>query len=177
MTIHEAPSPNHGPRPAGMRITLIVLHSDASPSLDATIDWIGQPAAKVSYHYSVGRTGLIYRHVPDSRRAWHAGVSAWNGETDGRRSVNGFSLGVNLSNRQDGHESFPEPQLAAGAELIAALCRQYGIAVDRIVTHAQCALPPGRKQDPYPGGPFPLSTFLEHVQLLIDHPSREKAHV
>lgn len=164
MNIHQRPSPNHGARPDGMRPTLIVLHSDASPSLDATFSWICARESRVSYHYSIGRTGNVYQHVPDERRAWHAGRSEWHGRDDGRRSVNGFSIGVNLGNRQDGVEPYPDAQLEAAAELVALLCARHCIPALQICTHTECATPPGRKHDPAPGGPFDLMDFLKRVQ-------------
>jgi DNA-directed RNA polymerase II subunit RPB1 len=60
---------------------------------------------------------------------------------------NGFSVGVCLSNRNDG-EPFPISQRGAAAGVCATLCLCYGIPVDRITTHAAVALPEGRKTDP-----------------------------
>ncbi|HET7552209.1 MAG TPA: N-acetylmuramoyl-L-alanine amidase [Gemmatimonadaceae bacterium] len=187
LTIHERPSPNHRSR-GGEKIRLIVLHSDASPSMAATIDWLEKSAADlralwektdpderpakpwgpVSYHYSVGRTGWTCRHVADSKSAYHAGVSEWRGERGHRNGVNDFSIGVNLSNRQSRREPYeehagepyPEAQLDATARLVASLCIDHRIPASAICTHAQCARPEGRKHDPYPGGPFDLMAFL-----------------
>lgn len=163
LDVRERPSPNHRSR-NGQRIRLCVLHSDASPSMAGTIDWLSRRESKVSYHYSVGRSGLIYRHVPDDLSAWHAGKSDWRGETDGKGGVNDFSLGVNLSNRQDGTEKYPDAQLDAAARLVAALCIDYRIPASAITTHTLCARPIGRKKDPYPNEPtFDLMAFLDRV--------------
>ncbi len=35
------------------------------------------PAAAVSAHYTIDRDGTVYAHVPETQRAWHAGVSYW----------------------------------------------------------------------------------------------------
>lgn len=180
LDIRWRPSPNHRSR-NGHAIRLIVLHSDASPSIAGTIDWLSRPESKVSYHYSVGRTGRIYQHVKDDRSAWHAGRSIWNGETDGKGGVNDFSLGINLSNRQDGTERYPQAQLDATARLVASLSSAYRIPALNVTTHTRCCVPPGRKHDPYPNEPtFDFAAFLMRVQLaasemLADQDDKEAA--
>lgn len=160
LDVRNRPSPNHRSR-NGHRPTLVVIHSDASASVAGTIDWLSRPESKVSYHYSVGRSGLIYRHVPDDLSAWHAGKSDWRGQTDGRGGVNDFSLGINISNRQDGTERYAEKQLDAAARLVAALCIDHRIPASAITTHYLCARPLGRKHDPHPGEPsFDFMAFL-----------------
>jgi len=103
----------------------------------------------VSYHYIVGRDGTVYQLVPDEERAWHAGESVWQG----RPNCNDYSLGVALSN--DGKEPYPDAQVRAAGELVADLCRRWGIPWERIVSHALVS--PGRKTDPwlhFPWGAF-----------------------
>lgn len=169
LAIIDRPSPNWRSR-LGQPCTLIVLHSDASPSLEDTISWISDPASKVSYHFSVGRTGNLFRHVATTAVAFHAGVSEWLGKTDGRGGVNNFSIGVNISNRQDGKEPFSQVQLVAAADLVAALVQVYKIPILWITTHTEVARPVGRKHDPTPGGPFQLMPFLDLVQARVGKP-------
>lgn len=140
------PSPHHGARPAGAagRITAVILHADASSSVGGTLRWLADPASKVSYHVLVGRTGSVHLVVDPARRAWHAGASA----LDGRAHCNDFTVGVCLANRNDGVEAYPEAQLAAAADVVARLCRHYGVPVAAITTHALTATPAGRKTDP-----------------------------
>lgn len=137
------PSPNHNARGAH-RVTAIVLHADASNKIDSSLDWVRRAESKVSYHVMVGRNGAIFAVVNPDRRAWHAGVSSFEGETD----CNTYSVGVCLSNRNDGIEPFPMAQQGAAADVCAVLCGFYDIPVTRIITHAAVALPPGRKTDP-----------------------------
>jgi N-acetyl-anhydromuramyl-L-alanine amidase AmpD len=117
------------------------------------------PESKVSYHYLVGRSGTVYQFVADNRRAWHAGVSTYRGQSD----CNNFTLGVSFANNQKG-EPFPPDQITAGAELVALLCLRHGIPVDRITTHA--AVSPGRKTDP--GKLFNLPHFIDSVNAELD---------
>lgn len=135
------PSPNHKARTRA--VTAIVLHADASNKIEQSMDWVRRAESQVSYHVMIGRNGAVFCVVHPDRDAWHAGVSAMDGEP----FVNGFSVGVCLSNRNDG-EPFPISQRGAAADVCATLCLFYGIPVDRITTHAAVALPEGRKTDP-----------------------------
>src|SRR5690606_39685224 len=79
-------SPNHGPRPAGVAPSLIVVHGTAGRTDAGDVDWCTQPESQVSYHYIVGRDGTLYALVPEDRRAWHAGRSEWEGRQNVNRS-------------------------------------------------------------------------------------------
>ena len=158
--VEPRPSPNYNNRPEGTIVDMIVLHADASKSLRGSLDWIRDPRSRVSYHYLIGRLGNVYECVQPSKRAWHAGKSAYQGRPD----CNDHSIGVCLSNDQLG-EPFTEAAIEAAIRLCAALIlRHPGITVDRITTHADVALPKGRKHDP--GPLFPLATFLDRVRAL-----------
>jgi len=133
------PSPNHNVR-GSKSVKLIVLHADASPNEKGCLSWIQSSESKVSYHVLIGRDGTVYTCVPYDRRAWHAGKSEWHGEKD----VNGISIGVSFSNRNDGKEPLTEQQKAAAKKVIAEIRTKYGALP--VTTHAQIA--PGRKNDP-----------------------------
>lgn len=147
-----APSPNASPR--SVRVTAIVVHADAASRVESSIDWSRRAESKVSYHVLIGRTGRVWCLVHPDRTAWHAGESSMNGE----RFVNRFSVGVCLSNRNDGGEPFPAAQQSAAADVCAILCGHYGIPVERITTHA--AIAPGRKNDPLG---FDVAAFRDMV--------------
>lgn len=155
------PSPNHSPRNAP--ITAIVLHADASSRVASSLDWVRRAESKVSYHVLVGREGDIYAVVNPDRKAWHAGVSTFAGQSD----CNRFSVGVCLSNRNDGVERYPLAQLSAAADVCAVLCGWYGIPIERITTHAHVA--PTRKTDPQG---LDLSTFHAMVASRLAPPLR-----
>lgn len=156
--VFPRPSPNHGARPPGTVVDTIVLHADASPRTTSTLNWCRNPEAKVSYHFLIGRLGHVYELVATNRRAWHAGVSSYRGIPD----VNDYSIGVCFSNDQKG-EPFTEEALEAGARLCGSLIlRHPGIWLERITTHAEIALPKGRKVDP--GPLFPFDWFIDRVR-------------
>ncbi|HEX7049110.1 MAG TPA: N-acetylmuramoyl-L-alanine amidase, partial [Longimicrobiales bacterium] len=105
--ILDRPSPNHNARPAGVRPDLIVIHGTAGETDAGDLAWCRDPKSQVSYHYLIGRDGRIYRLVPEERRAWHAGVSGW----EGRQGCNDYSIGVGLCN--DGREPYTPAQYDA----------------------------------------------------------------
>jgi len=162
MVIYQRPSPNQGRRPIGVDISAIVLHADASTATSGTLSWLKNKASQVSYHYLIGRAGHVYECVHPTRRAWHAGVSKF----DGVRDCNNYSIGVCFSNNMK-NEEYADLQIEAGAELVAGLMHRYpGITLERIVSHAKVALPPGRKIDPGPR--FPYTYFISRVQHYYD---------
>jgi AmpD protein len=138
------------------------MHADEDPKISDSLDYTctkGAADPPVSYHCIVGRTGIVYETVDPSERAWHAGVSSFNGASD----CNSYSVGVCLSNLNDGKEPFTEEALRAAAEYCAHLMADFpAITLDRITTHLAVALPPGRKHDP-PVQTFNLSQFRELV--------------
>lgn len=143
--VAEVPSPNVNDRPPGTRISCVVLHhTHRQESALATARYFQDPASGVSAHYVVDRDGSVIRCVPDAKRAWHAGVSRFLGVDN----VNDFSIGVEIANRGDNVEPYPEAQMAAVVRLVTWLSRRYGIPGERITRHRDVALPPGRKVDP-----------------------------
>jgi AmpD protein len=100
--------------------------------------------------------------VDTDKRAWHAGVSSF----EGRGNVNDFSIGLSFGNDNEG-EAVTDVQYAVGAALVAGYMRRYpAITIERITTHAIVALPAGRKTDP--AQPFDLNRFREAVQGELD---------
>ena len=148
LDIRERLSPNHDSRGdvvAGTpRIDMLVLHYTGMQSAEAALDRLCDPEARVSAHYVVEEDGAIWRLVPEERRAWHAGVSCWLGET----SLNAVSIGIEIVNpgHEWGYRAFPEAQM----EAVGALCRDIldrrRIPAHRIVGHSDIA--PTRKTDP-----------------------------
>lgn len=144
------PTPNHSDR-KGQKVSLIVLHCDASGNEKGTINWIQSKESKVSYHALVGRTGAVYTFVPYDRMAWHAGKS----EYKGRKHCNLFSVGLSFANRNDQKEPLTEAQKATMKRLIAEVRAKYGPLP--VTTHTIIA--PGRKFDPEHAPGFVLADY------------------
>jgi AmpD protein len=105
--VRRVASPNGDRRPAGTRISLLVIHNISLPPgefgggaieqlFTNTLDCDAHPyfdrlrGLKVSAHFLIRRDGRITQFVPCGQRAWHAGVSEWQG----RSRCNDFSLGI-----------------------------------------------------------------------------------
>ena len=144
MTPRERPTPNRNARPAGGVIDMLVLHYTGMRTAAEAIDRLCDPAAKVSAHYVVDEDGTVWRLVDEAERAWHAGVSFWQGTED----VNGASIGIELVNpgHEWGYRAFPEPQMVALETLARGILARHPIPRDRVVGHSDVA--PERKQDP-----------------------------
>ena len=155
-------SPNFNMRPIGVDINLLVIHSISLPPDDFTSDdvidffqnkldfnkspfYANLVGVTVSAHFLIKRNGEIIQFVSTQDRAWHAGVSAF-AEQD---NCNDYSIGIEL----EGCDTMPfdEMQYQALADLMHILMQAYpGIIKTRVVSHAEIALPPGRKTDPGP---------------------------
>jgi N-acetylmuramoyl-L-alanine amidase len=139
----DVPSPNQDDR-GGAAIDMLVLHYTGMKTAKAALERLCDPAAKVSAHYTVDEDGTIYSHVPEARRAWHAGVSSWAGETD----INARSIGIELVNpgHEYGYRDFAEPQIEALITLCHGILLRHPIPSARVLGHSDVA--PARKEDP-----------------------------
>jgi N-acetylmuramoyl-L-alanine amidase len=142
--ITERPSPNRDQRPDGAAIDMLVLHYTGMTSVEAALTRLTDPAAKVSAHWLIGEDGAITALVPETMRAWHAGVSFWRGA----QGVNARSIGIELVNpgHEFGYRPFPERQMAALLELARDITARHRIPARNVVGHADVA--PRRKMDP-----------------------------
>src|SRR5476651_311365 len=85
-----SPSPNLDERKDGRPPDMILLHYTGMQTGEAALSRLIIAASKVSAHYVVFEDGRIVQCVPEERRAWHAGVASWAGETD----INSRSIGI-----------------------------------------------------------------------------------
>lgn len=150
------PSPNFDARPEDS-IDLLVIHNISLPPeqfggddvlrlFSNTLDVDAHPyyqkiaGLKVSAHFLIRRDGELVQLVSCLQRAWHAGVSCWQG----RVRCNDFSIGVELEGSDN--VPFAPEQYAKLHELTLALRAAYplqGIAGHRDIS-------PQRKTDPGP---------------------------
>lgn len=142
--IIQRPSPNHGPRPEGAEIDMLVLHYTGMRTAGEALQRLCDSAAEVSAHYLIDETGEIHQLVAEARRAWHAGRATWAGAAD----INGCSIGIELVNpgHEFGYRPFPEPQMQALEELCAGILERHPIPAHRVLGH--CDVAPARKEDP-----------------------------
>jgi N-acetyl-anhydromuramoyl-L-alanine amidase len=166
------PSPNHGARPEGAAVSLVVLHSISLPPgvyrgdavrrlFTNTLDWDAHPyyqairGLQVSAHFFIRRSGQVQQFVSCDRRAWHAGASQWRG----RDGCNDFSIGIELEGLEG--ERFETTQVLALAPLLDVLAQRY--PVQDVAGHEHVA--PGRKRDPGPAFDW------QHLRGLLRRPS------
>lgn len=150
------PSPNCNPRPEGA-ITLLVIHNISLPPNEFggngvaalftnTLDHDAHPyyqtlvGLKVSAHFFIRRDGNVIQFVSCLQRAWHAGVSSWQG----RSGCNDFSIGIELEGSD--FIAYTAAQYHALHELTRAIAHRYPIT--GIAGHQHIA--PQRKTDPGP---------------------------
>jgi N-acetyl-anhydromuramoyl-L-alanine amidase len=150
-------SPNCDERPEGETVSLIVIHAISLPpsefggngverlftnSLDADEHpyYRQIEGSKVSAHFFIRRDGEVIQFVSCELRAWHAGVSSWQG----RDRCNDFSIGIELEGCDE--LPFESAQYESLNHLIDALRQRYPIVA--VVGHSDIA--PGRKTDPGP---------------------------
>ena len=147
-------SPNHDSR-NGVPVSMLVLHYTGMMSADAALSRLCDPAAKVSAHYTIDEDGTVYGHVPEDRRAWHAGLSFWADIRD----VNAHSIGIELVNpgHEFGYRAFPPAQIAALKELAQGILQRHAIPAWNVVGHSDIA--PERKDDP--GELFPWEALAQ----------------
>lgn len=144
MTLHanRRPSPNHDARPGP--VDILLLHYTGMVAAEAALERLCDPAARVSAHYLIEENGTLWQLVDEERRAWHAGVSYWAGDSD----INARSIGIELQNpgHEFGYRAFPEPQMRRLIELAQGILARHPIPAWRVIGHADVA--PARKQDP-----------------------------
>ena len=153
MSVSSYQSPNFDERAGGIQPGFIILHYTGMPTETLALKRLCDPAAKVSAHYFIRDKGEIIQLVEDSKRAWHAGVSYWDGITD----INAHSIGIEIANpgHEFGYRPFPDAQIASVITLCQALMQRYGIAAHHVLGHSDIA--PERKDDP--GELFPWESL------------------
>lgn len=155
MVAAVVPSPNFDARTGGPP-DLILLHYTGMQTGEAALARLTSPESKVSSHYVVFEDGRIVQCVREDKRAWHAGVSHWAGETD----INSRSIGIEIVNpgHEFGYSDFPLRQIAAVISLCKGIIARRGpLAPERVLAHSDVA--PARKQDP--GEKFPWELLSE----------------
>jgi AmpD protein len=158
----RVPSPNHDPRPPGVAPDLLVVHHISLPpgrfggdAIERLFTNALDPQAhpgfeslaglRVSAHFLIRRRGELLQFVSCDARAWHAGVSCFQG----RVRCNDFSIGVELEGT--GERPYTAAQYRVLATLARALARRWPLR--HVAGHSDIAA--GRKTDPGPSFDWP----------------------
>ncbi len=152
-------SPFYNTRPES-EVSLLVIHNISLPAgqfatpyvhdlfmgcLDcqAHASFTDLQGVEVSSHFVIDRHGQVSQFVDTQHRAWHAGVSSFQG----RENCNDFAICLELEGTDD--IAFTEQQYSALVQLSKELMAMHPfITSDNIVGHSDIA--PGRKTDPGP---------------------------
>lgn len=171
LTARQQPSPNYNDRPDVDDISLLVIHNISLPPQEFggtyiedffcnCLDYSKHPyfyrlrSLNVSSHLLIDRSGHTMQFVNFAQRAWHAGVSSYEGRSD----CNDFSIGIEL----EGSDNIPytEEQYRGLIKIVEILMRHYPlITPERIVGHIDIA--PERKTDPGPA--FDWQYFRQQI--------------
>lgn len=142
----ECLSPNYNARPDGDEVSMLIMHTTCMVDTRLALDRLCDPDSKVSAHYVIDEEGQVYRLVDERKRAWHAGVAFWDGETD----VNGYSIGIEVAHPgpdKNGVEpEFPSNQWQSLIKLSQDILSRHPISAHRVLAHSDVA--PTRKTDP-----------------------------
>ncbi|QTO01989.1 1,6-anhydro-N-acetylmuramyl-L-alanine amidase AmpD [Aggregatibacter sp. 2125159857] len=162
-------SPHFDLRPDPQDISLLIIHyislppeqfgsSDIDDFFQGKLDPHRHPyfaeisTLRVSAHCLINRAGEITQYVNFNDRAWHAGVSCF----EGREKCNDFAIGIELEGSNE--QPFTTQQYASLQHLTQVIMQAYPlITKERIVGH--CDVSPGRKIDP--GQYFDWTRYLQ----------------
>ena len=164
-------SPHFDQRPEPKEISLLIIHYISLPPeqfgggyIDDFFQGKLDPQAhpyfqeisplRVSAHCLIERTGRATQYVNFADRAWHAGLSCF----DGRDKCNDFAIGIELEGSNE--QPFTDAQYLVLQALTQEIMRTYPhITKERIVGH--CDVSPGRKIDP--GQYFDWQRYLQNI--------------
>lgn len=155
----KVPSPHFNARPDNEAPSLLIIHNISLPPGEFGGPWIDRlftgtlPAdahpyfadiaqLRVAAHCLIRRDGELVQYVSFDQRAWHAGISQF----DGRENCNDFSMGIEL----EGTDTLPytDDQYATLQQVTRLLMQHYPLTPQRITGHSDVA--PERKTDPGP---------------------------
>lgn len=167
------PCQHYNARPSGTKgiVSLLVIHNISLPAGFFGGNYISELFAgtlnceahesfeelnglQVSAHVCIRRDGKVLQYVDFAQRAWHAGVS----EFEGVAGCNDYSVGIELEGT-DTH-SYTDAQYTSLQDVTCYLLSQFPMMTsDRIVGHNTIA--PGRKTDP--GDAFDWPRYLSSL--------------
>ena len=165
------PSPHFSERESDELVSLLVVHNISLPAGQFGGSYISElflgcldsqchpsfsdlKGVEVSAHCLIQRTGHIIQYVSFNDKAWHAGVSSYQG----RDKCNDFSIGIELEGTDD--IPYTTEQYQQLLNLTHCLQGNFPAIMDNIVGH--CDIAPNRKTDP--GKAFDWPFFRQQLQ-------------
>jgi N-acetylmuramoyl-L-alanine amidase len=110
---------------------------------------------ELGIHWIVDRAGAVVSSIPEGQVANHA------------KGNNDASIGVELVNRGDGLEPYPEAQIEAALKLAREIVARWHIPLERVLRHSDVdrapALPCGSPRKVDPGPQFSWARFKERL--------------
>lgn len=139
----------------GKTVDRIVCHV-ADGTYGGTLAWFQRPGTNVSAHFTVSMDGQIGQSVSTADTGWHSGL--WD--------MNLRSIGIEHEGQPSKGPWTPSTaQLAASADLVATLCRTFGIPADRTHIIGHNEVTPGRAaRAGCPGPTWPWDAYIARVQ-------------
>lgn len=156
----KIPKSNYGSRPKGIKPYVLVLHYTGTKNVNSTISWFRSSVSQVSSHYLIHSNGDIYQFVDEKDRAFHAGVSEWDGKDD----VNDFSIGIEMTGNGLLDE-WTDPLMASLIDLSADIINRWQILKENVVDHHKVA---GKRKADI-GGMFNWNMYFECLQQRCLH--------
>lgn len=146
------------------RIQSVIVHYTQIDDVQS-LDELTRPESRVSAHYLLSREErdgqpIVYALVPESQRAWHAGISHWQGA----QALNASSIGIEIVNlgyadadaqlplTERHWQAYTPAQIRTLALLLQQLVDRYQLPPTRLLGHSDVAT--GRKVDPGPRFPW-----------------------
>ena len=149
-----------GANPVGM-----VIHGSGGTD---SLRWLQRkepdPKKKSSADFLIRRDGVILRLTPYGNMAYHSGPANWGKYPQVGDNLNRTHWGVELEMPNDGKTPPTPAQYNALAQLWVYLYKRGLVRVEDTCTHAECALPFGRKVDP---SPWSWALFTECVNIAL----------
>lgn len=155
--IRVIPSPHVDTRPPDVHISLLVVHNISLPPGEFGGPWVAQlftgqlddsahpwfeqlRGLRVCAHFFIRRDGAIIQFASTLARAWHAGISSFQGRTH----CNDFSIGVEL----EGTDNLPYADVQYNRLIALTHVLRKHHPLEAVCGHQHIA--PGRKTDPGP---------------------------
>jgi N-acetyl-anhydromuramyl-L-alanine amidase AmpD len=152
------PSPAYNEGRRGQAIDRIVIHITGAPQSRYIGSWFTREEANSSAHYMVDQNGEVLQFVREQDTAWHA------------RGANRRSIGIEHVAIQRGgatygttHYAYLPPtdaEYRASAELVAHLCRKYGLTPDRTTIIGHREADPGTSHSVCPDGAWDWDAYM-----------------